>query len=126
MFFSLMPMLRSLTMTPAGSAIHLARQMARRRLEEGGAVTRPSGSKPNEGEADFVLPAGVDPVPVAKTVRQKLRMVENDDPLHPLQRRKFGGHVVLQRRHVLRLGDGRFDKGRAFMHRLVHEFRAVR
>jgi hypothetical protein len=66
MFFSLAPMLRSLTMTPAGLAIDLARRIARHHLGEGGVVTRPSTAKSNQAEADFVLPAGVDPVEVAR------------------------------------------------------------
>jgi hypothetical protein len=103
--FNLAPMLRSLTMTPAGSAIDLARRMARRHLEEGGAVTRPSAPKPSQPEADFVLPAGIEPVAVAKAIRAKLDIADGDDPLRPLERRKLGGHVVLRRRHLLRLGE---------------------
>jgi hypothetical protein len=119
-------MLRSLTMTPAASAIDMARRMARRRLEVGGVVAQPSGTKSNEADADFVLPAGIDPLAVAKAVRQKLDVQDSKDELHPLERMKLGGRVVLPRRHLLRLGDGRFDLGRAFMHGLIKELHARR
>jgi hypothetical protein len=34
--------------------------------------------------------------------------------------------VVLHGRHILRLGDGRYDKGRAFLHGLVKDLRGSR
>ena len=75
---------------------------------------------------DLVLPVDIDALAVAKAVRTKLDMPEGDEPLHPLERRKLGGSVVLRRKHLLRLGDGRFDRGRAFMHGLIKELRARR
>ena len=41
-------------------------------------------------------------------------------------KRKAGGRVVIPAYHLLRIGDGRFDKGRAYLHVLVKDLRAKR
>jgi hypothetical protein len=126
MFSSLSSVFRSLTRSPAATAIDQAHKMARRRIAAGGTATpaRTDTKRP----ADFVLPIDADALAVARAVRRKLGMAEpvgdGADALHPLQRRKLGGRVVLGGRHLLRLGDGDFAKGRAFMHRTIGDVRA--
>ena len=119
---------RSFTAAPAIEyAVGLAHRMARRRLEAGGAAasTR-KPSKTDLDQADIVLPVDIDPVVIARALRTKLGVDEGDDALWPLERKKLGGRVVLHRRHILRLGDGRFSEGRAFLHGLVKDQRARR
>ena len=101
--------------------------MARRHLESGGSATS-SGKRPNaRTDATAILfPLDVNPELIARALRTKLGVGEADDALWPLERKKLGGRVVLHRRHILRLGDGRFDKGRAFLHGLVKDIRAAR
>jgi len=44
----------------------------------------------------------------------------------PLLARKAGGHMAVSGYHILRLGDGRFDLGRRFVHRTISQIRAQR
>ena len=118
---------RAMTMSPIQSALNAAHWMARRHLETGGSAVssrKPPNARPYATE--IVLPSDVDPAVIAQALRAKLGAGEVDDSLWPLERKKLGGRVVLQRRHILRLGDGRFDKGRAFLHGLVKDIRAAR
>jgi hypothetical protein len=116
--------LRSLTMAPATAAVRQAHIMAQRRLAEGGAAWEPrSGDADPE---DFVLSADVDAAAAAAAIRERLGIAGGNDPLHPLRWRKLGGRAVVRGFHMLRLGDGRFDRGRAFMHRVVREIRTRR
>lgn len=124
MLFGLHNVLSSLTTSPATTAIDQAHRMAQRRLADGGAAPGLSGSEKKVEPVDLVLPDDVDAAAVAKAVRQQLGIPDSDDPLHPLERRKLGGRVVLGGRHLLRLGDGHFEKGRAFVHRIVREIRS--
>ena len=48
------------------------------------------------------------------------------DTTAPLIERRAGGRVVVPGYHLLRLGDGRFDVGRRFMHSLVWQIRRQR
>ena len=119
MLFNLAQSFRPLTMSPVAHVVDQAHKMARRRLlADGGAAPRRSANEKAE-PADFVLPPDADAVEVAKAVRQKLGMPDGDDPLHPLEQRKLGGHVTLGRRCLLRFGNGRFDSGRAFMNGVI-------
>jgi len=117
---------RALTISPIQMLVDEAHRMARRRLETGGAaVSSRKHHKANLDAKDIVLPLDVDPMVIAQALRTKLGVGTADDALWPLER-KGGGRVVLRRRHILRLGDGRFDKGRAFLHGLAKEVRARR
>ena len=130
MFFDLTKTLRSLTAAPATTAIDQARRMARARLQAGGAAVPVRKQGDQRVADDYLLPDGVDAAAVARGVRQKLGISEpvgdGADALHPLEQRKLGGRIRLSGLHLLRLGDGRFDKGRAFMHRLVADMRVRR
>ena len=130
MLFGLGNTLRSLTTSPATAALQQAHRMARRRLESGGAAS----SKRRRGDddaadAEFVLPLDIDPAEVALAIHAKLHAGRGtqaglgDDLLNVLERRS-GGRVVVPGFHLLRLGDGRFDRGRRFMHRVVNQIRA--
>lgn len=126
MLFELARSLRALTRSPVTAALHEARKMARPHLGTGG----PAGSahrraNHNSVTEDFVLPTDLDPVAVAKVLRTKLGDGETNDLLYPLER-KLGGRVVLRGRHILRLGDGRFDLGRAFLNGAVKDLRTTR
>ena len=130
MFFNLFSNpLRSLTAaSPITTALDQAHKMAQRRLADGGAArTAQEAGGDSAKTPDFLLPIDVDPAAVAVAVRRKLGLKGStfDDPLHPLERRKLGGRVVLHGRHILRLGDGQYDRGgRAFLHQLVRELRS--
>lgn len=125
MLFSLGQSLRSLTGSPVATALAQAHRMARRRLADGGAAASARSIDKKPEPADLVLPADVDALAVAKAVRAKLGIAADADTLRPLERR-LGGRVVVRARHLLRLGDGRFDLGRAFMHRFISDIRARR
>jgi len=130
MFFNLFSNpLRSLTAaSPITTALDQAHKMAQRRLADGGAARTAQGSGGDSAKtADFLLPKDIDPVAVAVAVRRMLGLKgsTSDDPLHPLERR-LGGRLVLHGRHILRLGDGRYDLGRAYMRRFIHELRLRR
>ena len=118
----------ALTLSPIQSVLNEAHKMARRHLEAGG----PVGSTTKRAEVHraaepFVLPVDIEPSALAQALRAKLGGGENnDDALYPLEREKLGGRVVLRGRHILRLGDGRYDKGRAFLHGLIKDQRARR
>jgi hypothetical protein len=118
---------RAMTMSPIESALNEAHRMARRHLETGGSAAssrKPPSARPCT--TDIVLPLDVDPVVIAQALRAKLGGGEADDVLWPLERKKLGGRVVLRGRHILRLGDNRYDKGRAFLHGLIKDQRARR
>lgn len=109
------------------AAVDLAHRMARQRLESGGSAgytRKRAGARPSA--TAFVLPTDIDATAFAEALRAKLSDGESHDDLYPLERKKLGGRVVLPGRHVLRLGDGRFSEGRAFLHGLVKDLRAKR
>ena len=124
-------------MSPFQQAVNLAHQAARQRLETGGTATptqtratadrAPKRAKPDLAPRDFVLPLDLD----AEEVRQAIEARLGDgsrpsaDALAIIQR-KAGGRVAVSGYHVLRLGDGRFDLGRRFLHGLVKQIRAAR
>jgi len=117
-------MLRSLTMSPMNAALQQAHQMARRRLETGGAAPpAPKGAKPDLAPRDFVLPLDVDAEEVRKAIEAKLG---GGAAQSSLIERRAGGRVAVPARHLLRLGDGRFDLGRQYMHGLIKQIRARR
>lgn len=129
-FLGLGNTLRSLTIAPAQAALHQAHRMARRRLETGGGVaaTEPKCVKANAAPTDFILPPDIAAEEVAAAIEAKLR---GDAPLQPTDappviERRAGGRVVVPARHLLRLGDGRFDRGREFMRGVIKKLRAGR
>ena len=129
MLFGLGNTLRSLTTSPATAALQQAHRMARLRLESGGpASSKRSRGGDDAGESEFVLPSDVNPVLVAMAIYAKLhggRASEaglGDDLLNVLERRS-GGRVVVPGYHLLRLGDGRFDRGKRFMHGVISKLR---
>src|SRR5438874_7193481 len=132
MLFGLGNTLRSLTTSPATAALQQAHRMARRRLESGG----PASSKRSRGDddaadAEFVLPLDIDPAEVALAIHAKLHAGRGtqaglgDDLLNVVERRA-GGRVVVPGYYLLRLGDGRFDRGRRFLHSVIGQIRAWR
>src|SRR5882762_11290992 len=118
--------LRSLTTSPATAALRQAHRMAQRRLAAGGASGAVRQVDDDTGTADYLLPSDIDPAEVAFAIHAKLHAGRGaqaglgDDLLNVLERRA-GGRVVLPGSHLLRLGDGRFDRGRRFMHRLINQ-----
>jgi hypothetical protein len=109
-------------------AVNTAHHMARRRLEAGGSALAPQGDADDaSGATEFELPPDVDPVEVALAIEAKMRGGRPSpglgDPLQVLERRA-GGRVVVRGYHILRLGDGKFERGRRFMHALISGIRA--
>jgi hypothetical protein len=132
LFTGLANSLRSLTASPIGTLVDQAHRMARRRLESGGAaISKRSRGDDDDKEAEFVLPSDIDPAEVALAIHAKLDADRGaqaglgDDLLHVLERRA-GGRVVVPAHHVLRIGDGRFDLGRRFLHGIIGQIRARR
>jgi hypothetical protein len=129
-FLGLTNTFRSLTASPMTAAINEAHRMARRRLEAGGAAisvppTSRTGSRADSH--DFLLPPDVDTNEVAKAIQAKLG--DRDDAATgspPLLVRKAGGRVAVSGYHILRVGDGRVDLGRRFVHRIISRTRARR
>jgi hypothetical protein len=128
--FGLGNMLHSLTASPFTMAVNTAHHMARRRLETGGSALPPQGDADDaSGATEFELPPDIDPIEVALAIEGKMRGGRPSpgfaDPLQVLERRA-GGRVVVCGYHILRLGDGRFDRGRRFLHGLISSVRARR
>jgi hypothetical protein len=129
MLLGLAHSLRSLTTSPATAALQQAHRMARRRLAVGGASGAVRQVDDGTGTADYLLPSDIDPAEVAFAIHAKLHAGRGaqaglgDDLLNVLERRA-GGRVVVPGYHLLRLGDGRFDRGKRFMHRVVNQIRA--
>ena len=132
LFTGLANSLRSLTASPIGTLVDQAHRMARRRLESGGAaISKRSRGDDDDTEAEFVLPSDLDPADVALAIHAELHAGRGaqaglgDDLLNVVERRS-GGRVVVPGYHLLRLGDGRFDRGRRFLHSVVGQIRARR
>ena len=120
--------LRSLA-TPSAidTALNLVRQQTRRLLAEGGAAPpSPKHAKPDLAPRDFVLPLDVDAEEVRKAIEAKLGASPQPAVAPPVIERRAGGRLVVPARHLLRLGDGRFDRGREFIRGLVKQIRARR
>jgi hypothetical protein len=121
-------MFRSLTMSPAQTAIDLARRMARSRMQSGGSV--PIAGKDSDGATDFVLP-DIDLLPVAIMIDAKLRALggsPSDCKKEALKAIEPGsdGRVVIPATLLKRLGDGEYKRGRSQLDRLVSELRFER
>jgi hypothetical protein len=130
--FGLSNTLSALTRSPLTSALSEAHRMARLHLEAGGSArSRSPHAEVDEAPdaTEFELPPDVDPVEVALAIEAKMRggrpLPGFADPLQVLERRA-GGRVVVRGYNVLRLGDGRYDRGRQFMHALINAIRAQR
>jgi hypothetical protein len=127
MLFEMARALRSLT-SPLTAALHEAHKMTRPfHFEEGGAVPHEGRVVDHDDDGDFLLPPDVDPMVVALAMDEKLRDGRKaaglgDDPMRLLERRA-GGRIVVAGHHLLRLGDGRYDRGRQFMHNLIVSIR---
>src|SRR3954451_12180093 len=128
MLFGLAQSLRSLTASPMAGLVQEAHRMARRRLEAGGpAAPAPRPVKADPVPADYVLPLEVPADEVLKAIEAKLGDRDHASTgAPPLLRRKAGGRVAVSGYHILRLGDGRFDLGRRFMHRIINQIRTRR
>jgi hypothetical protein len=129
MLFEMARALRSLTRSPIESALHSARHMARPfRFEEGGVVPHEGRVEDQNDDEDFLLPADVDPMAVALAIGEKLRGGQTAepgigaDPMTALERRA-GVRIAVPASRLLRLGDGRYDRGRQFMHGLIASLR---
>ena len=126
MLFEMARALRSLTRSPITSALHEARRMARPHFhfEEGGIVPHEGRVDGQNDDGDFVLPADVDPMAIALAIDEKLRNGRTaqpgigEDPMAVLERRA-GGRIAVPASRLLRLGDGRYDRGRQFMYSLI-------
>jgi hypothetical protein len=129
MLFEMARALRSLTRSPIESALHSARHMARPfRFEEGGVVPHEGRVEDQNDDEDFLLPADVDPMAVALAIDEKLRGGQTAepgigaDPMTALERRA-GVRIAVPASRLLRLGDGRYDRGRQYMHSLIASLR---
>jgi hypothetical protein len=129
MLFEIARSLRSLTRSPIESALHSARHMARPfRFEEGGFVPHEGRVEDQNDDEDFLLPADVDPMAVALAIDEKLRGGQTAepgigaDPMTALERRA-GVRIAVPASRLLRLGDGRYDRGRQYMHSLIASLR---
>lgn len=126
----LFEMARSMqALSPFHIALREARSMARHHLhfEDGGTVPHEGRVVEQNDDGDFLLPPDVDPMVVALAIDEKLRDGRKaaglgDDPMRLLERRA-GGRIVVAGHRLLRLGDGRFDRGRQFMHNLMASIR---
>src|SRR4051794_26100492 len=111
---------RSLTASPIASAVHEAHRMARRRFKTSGAAASasPISSAGSRADSrDFLLPLDIDADEVVKAIKAKLGDRDHASTrAPPLLARKAGGHMAVSGYHILRLGDGRFDLGRRFVH----------
>ena len=131
MLLGLAHSLRSLTTSPATAALQQAHRMAQRRLAAGGASDAVRPVENDDDDTDYLLPSDVDPALVAIAIHAKLNAGRGaqaglgDDLLNVLERRA-GGRVVVPTHHVLRIGDGRFDLGRRFLHGIIGQIRARR
>ena len=113
-------------------AVNGARGMARRRLEAGGvagsAISKPQRVEAKPKLAEFIVPQDFDADELAKAIQAKLREpglpVPDAGDTPALLERKAGGRVIVSGYHLLRLGDGRFDKGRRFVQGIVNGMRA--
>ena len=127
--FGLGNTLHSLTASPFTMAVKTAHHMARRRLEAGGGALPSQDADDTSGETDFELPPDIDPIEVALAIEAKMRGGRPSpglsDPFQVLERRA-GGRVVVRGYHILRLGDGRYDRGRRFLHALISGIHARR
>ena len=116
-------MFRSLTLSPMDSMLQQAHQ-ARRHLEAGGtAAPTPKQAKADLAPRDYILPLDVDADQVRQAIEAKLRDGASESPV--LERRA-GGRIAVPACHLLRLGDGRFDRGRQFKRGLLKRIRARR
>src|SRR5690242_18947856 len=129
MLFEMARALRSLTRSPITSALHSARHIARPfRVEEGGVVPHELRVEDQNDDGDFLLTADVDPMVVALALDAKLRGGRTaqpgigEDPMTVLERRA-GGRIAVPASRLLRVGDGRYDRGREFMHSLIASLR---
>jgi hypothetical protein len=131
MLFGLGNTLRSLTTSPATAALQQAHRMAQRRLAAGGASGAVRSVENDDDDTDYLLPSDVNPALVAMAIHAKLHAGRGaqaglgDDLVNVLERRA-GGRVVVSRFHLLRLGDGRFDRGRRFMQSIISKLRGGR
>ena len=127
MLFEMARALRSLT-SPLTAALHEAHKMTRPfHFEEGGAVPHEGRVVDHDDDGDFLLPPDVDPMVVALAIDEKLRAGRKaaglgDDPMRLLEMRA-GGRIVVAGHRLFRLGDGRYDRGRQFMHNLIASIR---
>ena len=113
-------------LSPFHIALREARSMARHHLhfEEGGVVPHEGRVEDQNDNGDFLLPSDLDPMVVALALDAKLRGGRTaqpgigEDPMTVLERRA-GGRIAVPASRLLRLGDGRYDRGRQFMHSLI-------
>jgi hypothetical protein len=128
MLFGLTNPLRALAAaSPITRAANEAHRMARRRLEAGGTASpSPKRVGPDAAPTDFFLPVDVDADAVRKAIEAKLRGRGSYQPSDatPVIEKRAGGRVVVPARHLLRLGDGDFARGKQFMHGMISQFRA--
>ena len=119
---------RSLTLSPMNAALQQAHQMARRRHLEGGgaAAPTPKRAKADLAPRDYILPLDVEPDQVRHAIEAKLGAVLKPSDAPPLIERRASGRVAVPGYHILRLGDGRFDRGRQFLRGLLKQIRARR
>ena len=100
--------------------------MARRHLEAGGPVASPRSYADHHAvPADFVLPPDIDADEVVNAIEARLSEL-GSTPIQapPLIERRAGRRVVVPGQHILRLGDGKFDRGRRFLHMIIGQIRA--
>ena len=79
-------------------------------------------------ERFVIVPADMDADEVVRAIERQLadRGSERPHDAPPLLKRKAGGGVAVSGYHLLRLGDGRFDRGWRFIRRVVNDIRISR
>lgn len=119
--------LRAMSGAPAiTNLMNQVRQQTRRYLEAGGATApAPKRANPDPVPADFIVPKDIDADELAQAIEAKLHehggLVDQ-----PILQRRAGDRVVVPATHLVRLGDGRFDKGRRFVQGVVNQIRGRR
>ena len=131
MLFGFAHTLGSLTRSPVASALHEARQMARRHLQAGGNVGSAADHLDDDFGGDFVLPPDIDPAEVASAIEAKLsggRRSRAERGGSALAAFTAGpdGTVVVPAGAVQRPGDGALDRGKHVLDCIVSDIRATR
>jgi hypothetical protein len=127
--FNFVPTFRALTFgSPITTALRQAHQMARRHLDKGGAATIARGPQAPEG---FVVPSGIDAAALAAAIEGRLRAGGNarsgrSGGLSNLLERRRDKRIVVPPAVLERLGDGKGDRGKRVLERLISEMRRRR
>ena len=130
--FGLEKTLRSLTRSPFDSILGAARRMARPlHFEEGGAVEAQAGAAGQHSDDDFVLPSDVREKEVLSEIHDLLRAKRFSTPKRSngatsSLKKTIDGKIVVPADLLLQLGDGKADRGKRVLEKVVNEIRQHR